>query len=62
MSWKEDTRTLLDQLEASYQAAVDATDEKDVHIFQTFAQDAASQLAWRLEVALMETTLWDGSW
>ena len=62
MSWQKDARTLLDQATAAYQAAVDATDPKDVHVHLNFAQDAASQLAWVLEVAVMDQTIWAGEW
>ncbi len=63
MSWQEDARTLLDNLTAAHTAAVDATDDKDQRVHLEFAQDAAARLAWVLELALMDSTIWAGdSW
>jgi hypothetical protein len=57
-TWQEDARTLLDNLTAAHTAAVDATDDKDQRCALELAQDAASRLAWVLELALMDSTIW----
>ncbi len=63
MTWQEDVRQALDQFEAAFAAAKDATDPKDRHLHLHFAQDAASRMAWRCELAVMDETVWAGdSW
>ena len=59
-TWQEDARALLDNLTAAHRAAVDASDDKDRRVHLEFAQDAASRLAWVLELALLDSTLWGG--
>ena len=62
-TWQEDVRQALDELEAAHQAALDATDPKDRHVHLGFAQDAASRIAWRCELAVIEDTVaWNQSW
>ena len=61
-TWQEDVRRALDEFEAAYQAAQDATDPKDRHMHLNFAHDAASRMAWRCELAVMEDTVWAGEW
>jgi hypothetical protein len=63
VSWQNDARPLLDNLAAAYTGAVKATDDKDRHTHLVFAKEAASQLSWLFDVALMEATIWEGdSW
>lgn len=57
MSWQEDVRQALDEFEAAHQAALDATDPVDRHLHLSFAQDAASRIAWRCELAVIEDTV-----
>lgn len=61
-TWQEDARTLLDNLTAAHTAAVEAMDDKDQRVHLAFAQDAASRLAWVLELALMDPAIWGEAW
>jgi hypothetical protein len=62
-TWQEDAQTLLDNLTAAHTAAVESTDDKDQRVHLELAQDAAARLAWVLELALMDSTIWAGeSW
>ena len=63
MGWQEDAQELLDNLTTAHRLAMNATDDKDQRCALELAQDAASRLAWVLELALMDSTLWAGeSW
>ena len=59
-TWQEDAQELLDNLTTAHRLAVEATDDKDQRVALELAQDAASRLAWVLELALMDSTLWAG--
>lgn len=62
-TWQEDARTLLDNLTAAHTAAVESADDKDQRCALELAHDAAARLAWVLELALMDSTIWAGeSW
>lgn len=54
--WRAQTAELLDNLTAARQAAADASDDVDRRLHLSFAHDAASRLAWLLELTLMD--LW----
>lgn len=60
MSWQEDAQELLDNLTTAHRLAVDSTDDKDQRCALELAQDAAARLAWVLELALMDGTIWMG--
>lgn len=61
--WQEDSVELLDNLTTAHRLAMDATDDKDQRCALELAQDAAARLAWVLELALMDSTIWAGeSW
>lgn len=60
--WQEDAQELLDDLTTAHRLAVDATDDKDQRVHLELAQDAASRLAWVLELALMDSAIWGEAW
>lgn len=62
-TWQEDAQELLDNLTAAHRLATVASDDKDQRCALELAQDAAARLAWVLELALMDSTIWAGeSW